>query len=60
MVSQEYLARVAANDLPLPSPEIEFFCTSMYIIYNPGFSELKFCGGLNRKGADISGSSSDR
>jgi hypothetical protein len=32
----------------------------MYIIYNPGFSELKFCGGLNRKGADISGSSSDR
>ena len=46
--------RVAANDLPLPSPEIEFFCTCMYIIYNPGYSELNFLGRLNCKGSDIS------
>ena len=46
--------RVAANDLPLPSPEIEFFCTCMHITYNPGNTELKFFGRHNRKQPDSS------
>jgi len=46
--------RVAANDMPLPSPEIEFFCTCIHTIYNPGNSELKFFSRLNCKVPGIS------
>eukprot|EP00802_Teleaulax_amphioxeia_P018343 Tamp_18534.p2 GENE.Tamp_18534~~Tamp_18534.p2 ORF type:complete len:129 (-),score=9.25 Tamp_18534:388-774(-) len=39
--------------MPLPSPEIEFFCTCMYIIYSPGQDMLSFRGRLNRKQPDF-------
>jgi hypothetical protein len=51
---EEFLSRVAANDMPLPSPEIEFFCTCIHTIYNPGNSELKFFSRLNCKVPGIS------
>ena len=40
--------------MPLPSPEIEFFCTCMHTIYNPGKSMMQFYGRLNRKQPDPS------